>query len=102
MVRPIRAGSSPPGYLAASIANTGKIRNSPSMRRAKIEASEKLARSSSGVILLATTGFPPAIGASTLDKTGFSHHVKPSNDGGNTTVSYTHLRAHETRHDLVC
>src|SRR5450756_1715104 len=22
--------------------------------------------------------------------------------GGPTTVSYTHLRAHETRHDLVC
>src|SRR5450756_3198810 len=23
-------------------------------------------------------------------------------DAGNTPVSYTHLRAHETRHDLVC
>ena len=23
-------------------------------------------------------------------------------DDGTTTVSYTHLRAHETRHDLVC
>src|SRR5428012_11881 len=23
-------------------------------------------------------------------------------DGGRTAVSYTHLRAHETRHDLVC
>ena len=24
------------------------------------------------------------------------------NIGSKTTVSYTHLRAHETRHDLVC
>src|SRR5428012_13090 len=24
------------------------------------------------------------------------------NGSGKTTVSYTHLRAHETRHDLVC
>src|SRR6185369_4108809 len=47
---PTRAGSSPPGYLVASSANTGSTRNRPSMRAAKIVAREALARRSVGVI----------------------------------------------------
>src|SRR5450756_539148 len=33
-----------------------------------------------------------------------SHHrlLLPQRPGGDGSVSYTHLRAHETRHDLVC
>src|SRR4051812_40350154 len=51
MARPICAGSCPPGYLAASSANTGRTRNRPSMRAAKTAAKEPLARRSSGVIV---------------------------------------------------
>src|SRR6476619_307850 len=51
MAKPIRAGSVPPGYLAASSANTGRTRNRPSMRAAKTAAREPLARSSNGVML---------------------------------------------------
>ena len=29
-------------------------------------------------------------------------HYYQSNENGAEAVSYTHLRAHETRHDLVC
>src|SRR4051812_48314342 len=47
---PTRAGSSPPGYLAASSANTGSTRNRPSMRAAKIVAREPLARRSVAVM----------------------------------------------------
>ncbi|MOA42146.1 hypothetical protein D3C78_1641750 [compost metagenome] len=54
MARPTMAGSSPPGYLRASRANTGRTRNSPSMRKAKISARLPLARRSSGVIVKAS------------------------------------------------
>src|SRR5690606_10143206 len=47
---PISVASSPPGMPRACTANTGRIRNRPSMRSAKIDASETLARSSPGVI----------------------------------------------------
>src|SRR5450756_2817884 len=30
------------------------------------------------------------------------HEAVVTKDGSSNTVSYTHLRAHETRHDLVC
>src|SRR5690606_21612067 len=43
-------GASPPGMPAACTANTGRIRNRPSIRNAKIDASEALARSSSRVM----------------------------------------------------
>jgi len=45
IANPSSAGSSPPGYLRASSANTGSTRNKPNMRKAKMEASEALARS---------------------------------------------------------
>src|SRR5665648_1143444 len=32
----------------------------------------------------------------------YSFLIRVRIPGGVTTVSYTHLRAHETRHDLVC
>ena len=32
----------------------------------------------------------------------FGTYHEPFLGGGAVTVSYTHLRAHETRHDLVC
>src|SRR5262245_11685328 len=54
MARPTRAGSVPPGYRAASSANTGRTRNRPSMRAAKTAAREPLARRSSGVMTLET------------------------------------------------
>src|SRR5512137_2834180 len=44
--RPTRAGLSPPGIVRAWTENTGRIRNSPIMRRAKIDASEALVRTS--------------------------------------------------------
>ena len=50
MAMPTRAGSSPPGNLRASSANTGSTRNRPSMRAAKIMASEPLARRSRAVM----------------------------------------------------
>ena len=61
MARPTRAGLSPPGYLAASRANTGSTTNRPSMRRAKIEASEALARRS--VPVMAVDGEEVAVEA---------------------------------------
>ena len=48
MAKPTHAASSPPGYLRASNTNTGNTRNKPSMRKAKIEAKEALARRSIG------------------------------------------------------
>src|SRR5574341_851089 len=53
MARPTSAGSSPPGYLRASSANTGSTRNRPSMRSAKISARLMLERRSSGVLAVA-------------------------------------------------
>ena len=50
MARPIMAGSSPPGYLRASSANTGSTRNRPSMRSAKISARLALERRSCEVM----------------------------------------------------
>src|SRR5690554_3996406 len=48
--RPTSVASLPPGMPRACTAKTGRIRNSPSMRNAKIDASETLDRSSSGVM----------------------------------------------------
>ena len=94
MVKPIRAGSSPPGNLLASSANTGKIRNRPNMRRAKMKASEKLARRSSGVILFAATLLSPAIRASTLDKTEVSHYAKsPMTTATNRSIVHDPVNA---------
>ena len=50
MAKPINTGSSPPGYLRASKANTGSTKNKPSMRKAKIDAKVPLARRSVGVM----------------------------------------------------
>src|SRR5450756_526430 len=52
-----------------------------------------------------TMGMIPAafeyIGTPSSTATGTAHQAsRPMNDA--MTVSYTHLRAHETRHDLVC
>src|SRR5450759_2530054 len=33
---------------------------------------------------------------------GAGFQSRPQNSHSHSTVSYTHLRAHETRHDLVC
>src|SRR5450759_3733811 len=33
---------------------------------------------------------------------GLLVRITPASAGSTVTVSYTHLRAHETRHDLVC
>src|SRR5690606_10106345 len=51
MARPTSVRSSPPGMRWACTANTGRIRNRPSMRRAKIAARLAPARRSSEVIL---------------------------------------------------
>jgi hypothetical protein len=55
MARPTRAASSPPGRREASSANTGNTRNSPSMRNAKMAASEALARRSAPVMRVAAS-----------------------------------------------
>jgi hypothetical protein len=52
MAKPSIAGSSPPGYLRASSANTGNTKNRPSMRKAKIDAKEALARRSVAVMVV--------------------------------------------------
>src|SRR5574343_1717800 len=70
MANPNRAGSSPPGYFRASSANTGSTRNRPSMRRAKIEASEALARRSVGVMAEAA-GDTPETGREESDTQDF-------------------------------
>src|SRR5512138_3322835 len=61
-VRPTRVWLPPPGRCSAYSANTGRIRNMPSMRRPKIAASPDAARRSSRVMLSdrsmwATAGF---------------------------------------------
>ena len=50
IAKPTHAGLSPPGSLAASKLKTGMTKNKPNIRRAKINAKEKLARRSRGVI----------------------------------------------------
>src|ERR1035437_1009857 len=52
---PTRVWLSPPLRCIACTANTGRIRNRPSMRRAKIEARERLARISRGDMRLEET-----------------------------------------------
>ena len=69
IAKPTRAGSSPPGYLRASSENTGNTRNRPSMRKAKINASELLARRSCGVMVVELGATPAAgIGIEEEDK----------------------------------
>src|SRR4029453_12946416 len=79
MARPPRAGSVPPGYLAASSANTGRTRNRPSMRAAKTAAREPLARRSTGV-MLEETGETEAV-FTRLEGAGTRPPGGPANQG---------------------
>ena len=55
MARPTSAALSPPGSVLACTEKTGRIRNRPSMRKAKIEASEALALTSARLMPLLTS-----------------------------------------------
>ena len=44
----------------------------------------------------------PEIGPFLAERPEGNFMREPAAPGGNYPVSYTHLRAHETRHDLVC
>src|SRR5579863_3088030 len=52
MARPTSVALWPPGSVLACTANTGKIKNKPNMRKAKIEASEALERISARLMRL--------------------------------------------------
>src|SRR3989338_5238537 len=81
MASPTRAGSSPPGYLRASRANTGNTRNRPSIRSAKISARLRLERRSCGVMALPEGDGDRGGGAAPASEEGESGTVVPYGAG---------------------